>query len=86
MKRRNPSLNSSLRLASRGVALAFIFILAGMSLQPAFAQNNGAAASVESRRQQLLSLFDEEWEYQLRTNPEWASRTAPYRSTSWTQK
>ena len=27
----------------------------------------------ESRRQQLLSLFDEEWEYRLRTRPEWAT-------------
>ncbi|MGA8441114.1 MAG: DUF885 family protein [Candidatus Sulfotelmatobacter sp.] len=36
---------------------------------------NGALtpASVESRRQQLLSLFDEEWQYELRTNPEWAT-------------
>ncbi len=25
--------------------------------------------SVDNRRQQLLSLFDEEWEYELRTNP-----------------
>jgi len=30
-------------------------------------------ASLENRRQQLLSLFDEEWQYGLRTNPEWAT-------------
>jgi uncharacterized protein (DUF885 family) len=30
-------------------------------------------ASVESRRQQLRSLFDEEWEYELRTQPEFAT-------------
>jgi uncharacterized protein (DUF885 family) len=29
--------------------------------------------SVETRRQQLLSVFDEEWQYTLRTNPEWAT-------------
>ena len=32
-----------------------------------------ALSSVETRRQQLLALFDEEWEYQLRTSPEWAT-------------
>jgi uncharacterized protein (DUF885 family) len=38
------------------------------------AQNNtSATAAVESRRQQLLSLFDEQWQYVLRTNPEWAT-------------
>ena len=71
MKRRNLSLNSTLRLAASGVALAFI--LAVMTMQPAFAQNNGAAASVENRRQQLLSLFNDEWEYRLRTSPEFAT-------------
>src|SRR5882724_2534636 len=30
-------------------------------------------ASVEARRQQLLSLFDEEWQYVLRTSPEFAT-------------
>src|SRR5450755_1840383 len=29
--------------------------------------------SIEARRQQLLSLFDEEWQYVLRTSPEWAT-------------
>ena len=38
------------------------------------AQNNASAtAAVESRRQQLLSLFDEQWQYTLRTNPEWST-------------
>jgi uncharacterized protein (DUF885 family) len=32
-----------------------------------------AAASVENHRHQLLSLFDEEWQYELRTSPEWAT-------------
>jgi uncharacterized protein (DUF885 family) len=29
--------------------------------------------SVETRTQQLLSLFDEQWQCRLRTNPEWAT-------------
>jgi uncharacterized protein (DUF885 family) len=29
--------------------------------------------SVETRHRQLLSLFDEDWQYTLRTNPEWAT-------------
>jgi uncharacterized protein (DUF885 family) len=32
-----------------------------------------AQAGVEPRRQQLLSLFDEEWEYELRSDPEFAT-------------
>jgi uncharacterized protein (DUF885 family) len=52
-------------------ALALIF------LQPSFAQDQKAAAetaaSVDARRQQLLSVFDEQWEYEMRTNPEWAT-------------
>jgi uncharacterized protein (DUF885 family) len=31
------------------------------------------SASIDTRRQQLLSLFDEEWQYVLRTSPEWAT-------------
>jgi len=34
---------------------------------------DGKAAEIESRRTQLLSLFDEEWQYELRTNPEMAT-------------
>ena len=37
------------------------------------AQSTPAQASVESRRQQLLSLFDEEWEYELSSDPEFAT-------------
>ncbi len=31
------------------------------------------AADIETRRTQLLSLFDEEWQYELRSNPEMAT-------------
>ena len=30
-------------------------------------------ASVEARRRQLLSLFDQHWQYQMRTHPQWAT-------------
>lgn len=60
------------RPALGSITLTLIWTLT--SMQSSIAQNNTPApASVESRRQQLLSLFDEEWEYQLRTNPEWAT-------------
>jgi len=55
----------------------YAFLIGGLAsvfLQSSLAQDPMAAsASVEARRQQLLSLFNEEWEYELRTNPEWAT-------------
>jgi len=36
-------------------------------------QTAGPAANFESRRTQLLSVFDEEWQYELRSNPEMAT-------------
>jgi len=55
----------------------YAFLIGGLAsvfLQCSLAQDPMAAsASVEARRQQLLSLFNEEWEYELRTNPEWAT-------------
>ena len=45
-----------------------------MFVQSPSAQDSGSMlASVENRRHELLSLFDEEWQYELRTNPEWAT-------------
>lgn len=38
-----------------------------------FAQGISSTQSVEGRTQQLLSLFDEEWQYVLRTSPESAT-------------
>ncbi|MFZ1160261.1 MAG: DUF885 domain-containing protein [Candidatus Sulfotelmatobacter sp.] len=55
-------------------SLILVCALMPMFLQSSFAQNHASApASIESRRQQLLSLFDEQWQYTLRTNPEWAT-------------
>jgi uncharacterized protein (DUF885 family) len=48
--------------------------LTPMFLPSSFAQSTASTpSSVENRRQQLLSLFDEEWQYGLRTSPEWAT-------------
>jgi uncharacterized protein (DUF885 family) len=45
-----------------------------MFVQSPSAQDSGSMlASVENRHHELLSLFDEEWQYELRTNPEWAT-------------
>ena len=54
--------------------LIFICVLTPLLLLTSSAQNASTLSSVEGRRQQLLSLFDEEWQYELRTNPEWATQ------------
>jgi uncharacterized protein (DUF885 family) len=54
--------------------LILLCVLTTIFLTSACAQSSGStSASVESRRQELLSLFDEEWQYELRTNPERAT-------------
>jgi uncharacterized protein (DUF885 family) len=37
------------------------------------ARSGEKSAAVDSRRQQLQSLFDEQWEYEMRVHPEWAT-------------
>jgi uncharacterized protein (DUF885 family) len=65
----------TLRIRSILGHLIFICVLTPLLPLTSFAQNSAATmSSVESRRQQLLSLFDEEWQYELRTNPEWATQ------------
>jgi len=54
-----------------GIALSCALVMTAL-LQPSAAQS-AATASIESRREQLMSLFNEEWEYELRSNPEWAT-------------
>jgi uncharacterized protein (DUF885 family) len=55
-------------------SLILVCALMPMLPQSLFPQNSAPApASVENRRQQLLSLFDEQWQYTLRTHPEWAT-------------
>jgi uncharacterized protein (DUF885 family) len=54
--------------------LLFLCVFPAMFSKTLPAQADGpATASVENRRQALLSLFDEEWQYELRTSPEWAT-------------
>lgn len=57
--------------------IPLVCLLAAISTPSTFAQNSPPArkstTTVESRRQQLLSLFDEEWQYNLRTSPEFAT-------------
>lgn len=54
--------------------LTLVCALTPMFLQSSSAQSSGPTArSVDDRRLQLLSLFDEEWQYELRTKPEWAT-------------
>jgi len=54
--------------------LLSLCVLTTIFLKSSSAQSSGSTpASVESRRQELLSLFDEEWQYELRTNPERAT-------------
>lgn len=61
-------------LVVRFARVFLVCALAAMFSQPLFAQNGASASnSLANRRQQLLSLFDEEWQYQLRTSPEWAT-------------
>jgi uncharacterized protein (DUF885 family) len=50
-------------------ACLFVTPLPAQEAQPA----GKAQADTESRRNQLLSLFDEEWQYEMRTNPEMAT-------------
>jgi uncharacterized protein (DUF885 family) len=54
--------------------LVFICVMTPLLWLTPVAQNASTLASVENRGQQLLSLFDEEWQYELRTNPEWATQ------------
>ena len=62
----------------RNLRWAFAF-LCGVGLASAFCGAQPGAPSrekspgVDSRRQQLLSLFDEQWEYEMRVHPEFAT-------------
>jgi uncharacterized protein (DUF885 family) len=56
------------------VGCLVLFALASTFVQFSAAQGSGATPStVENRRHDLHSLFDEEWQYELRTSPEFAT-------------
>jgi uncharacterized protein (DUF885 family) len=55
-------------------ALAPAIGLTSLVLQSSCARDTAStSASADDRRRQLDSLFDEQWQYTLRTNPEWAT-------------
>ena len=62
---------------SRACCLAVVAAIIGcLSPNMSRAQKNEAAgkvADIASRRSQLLALFDEEWQYELRSSPEMAT-------------
>jgi uncharacterized protein (DUF885 family) len=51
-----------------------VCVFTPVPVQTSHAQNHPATPpAAESPREQLRSLFDEQWQYTLRTNPEWAT-------------
>src|SRR6266496_291118 len=52
---------------------AFLGVVVLIPGRAAFSQETPATATVESRTHDLASLLDEEWEYELRTSPEFAT-------------
>jgi uncharacterized protein (DUF885 family) len=72
LKERETLMN--IRVAGRrGFGLLFALTLLPSLLAAQKTQAAGEAADIKSRRTQLLSLFDEEWQYELRSNPEMAT-------------
>src|SRR6202795_4838071 len=54
--------------------IALICVFTPVPVQTSRVQKNAATpADPSSPSDQLRSLFDEEWQYTLRTNPEWAT-------------
>lgn len=64
-------------MISRFLVSAFACaVLLTMLPNPVFGQlrpDGANSATVEARRQQLLALFDEQWQYEMRVHPEWAT-------------
>ncbi len=61
------------RTCGIAVLIASTIGLSPSTLTAQKTQAGEKAADIESRRSQLLSLFDEEWQYELRTSPEMAT-------------
>jgi len=62
-----------------GFALVALLVCAGVAglprivLSKAHSATGGRPATIEERRKQLKDLLAEQWEYTMRTSPEWAS-------------
>src|ERR1700675_4485881 len=61
------------RTCGIAVLIATTICLSPGTLTGQKTQATEKAADIESRKTQLLSLFDEEWQYELRANPEMAT-------------
>ena len=59
------------RICCFAVLIAMVLVPGALPAQKTQAAEK--AADVKSRRTQLLSLFDEEWQYELRSDPETAT-------------
>jgi uncharacterized protein (DUF885 family) len=59
------------------IAFISVFLLSPMVPNSMAAKNHSRApkdaADIEARKQQLSALFDEQWQYEMRVNPEWAT-------------
>jgi hypothetical protein len=60
----------------RNVVLLLLLVLV---TAPSLRAAELSAASLDKRRKELVDLLDEEWQYALRTNPEFASASASSR-------
>ncbi|WP_304768520.1 DUF885 family protein [Undibacterium sp.] len=63
-------------MLKKSVSTALLLLMLGLMHAEAQAKNpavNSASSSLETRRQALDALLGEQWEYKLRTNPEFAS-------------
>ena len=67
-----PTLDSGFCLICRALLVAVMAALAEPSPHAA-PQPEQFLTGVEARRHQLQSLLDEEWQYEMRTQPEWAT-------------
>jgi uncharacterized protein (DUF885 family) len=61
------------RLSLSAAALCLVAAAASFTYQNSAAASNSAQSTGENRHSQLQALFDEEWQYRLRTDPEFAT-------------
>ena len=55
------------------LGVGFTVLFSTVVLTEPLPPNSSTQSGVENRRQQLLALFEEEWQYRLRTRPEFAT-------------
>src|SRR6266700_3787227 len=65
-----------MRFRARPILGCVVLFCLAAGLFPNHSSAQGVTSTplpTETGRQQLLSLFDEQWQYRLRSNPEWAT-------------